>query len=237
MHSVYKWLLFSFTVFFLASIEPIDEILKKHIKATGHKKIEKLGLIKQEGTLLLGGEIDIKFISYHYNGSVRMEYYYFDDKDPAVTVYTPDTAWKVPPWNLSSIEPLTKYELENAKVWAQLSGILINNKVLNYELTIDESMNENSGEIVVTANKSDMVTKIHTSLNSRNYLISKTEMIEWTRGAEQKTVTNYYEYKSFKGLMLPTRIEKFTNGNKNDVLKIDEVEVGQKFKKKLFEKP
>lgn len=226
----------AFTFGFTKSSQ-VEDILNLHLKAVGQKNKENLGVVKQEGVYSLGGMIDVRFICYHYNGSLRLEYHYEGEKKPAVTVYTPDTAWKTTPWDLKSVTSLSKYELNRAREWAQLTGVIANSKILGYELTFDEKRNSKSKDLVITVNKPDMVTKIHAWINPENHLVSKTQMVEWYGAKEQVTTTTYSDYENINGVMIAKSIVETRNGIEGDKITINNIEAGLKFKKKLFKKP
>jgi hypothetical protein len=236
-HIGLKFLVFAAIAFSFTSSVKVDEILANHLDAIGQKNKENLGLVKQEGVYSLGGMIDVRFINYYYNGSLRLEYYYEGEKKPAVTVYTPDTAWKTTPWDLKSVTSLSAYELNRAREWAQLTGVIANYKTLGYELTFDEKLNSNSKDLIITANKPDKVTKIHAWINPRNHLVSKTQMVEWYGAKEQVTTTTFSDYENVNGVMIAKSIVETRNGIEGDKITIDRIEAGLKFKKKLFKKP
>jgi len=217
------------------TIDNLNDLVNAHKKAVGSSKLAALKGIKMQGIFNLG-IAQIPTTVYYSEGNFRVEYYY-DEKTPAVSVYTKSKAWKTTPWDLKTVVDLTGEELYSLQEQAQLLGLLYNFEAIGFkEATLMPETDPKAETQVVSIKREDDATYL-IYVNKENHLIAKMDKTKFTGGKYQTRTIFYENYQEYKGVQIPTLLREESNGKDMSSFSYNEIETGLKLSKNLFTKP
>ena len=203
------FLFFSLSV----SAQTLDEIINKHLEATGHQNLLKKNSLTAKGKIVQG-QNQFPFISY----SKRPDKFRMDGTIQGYTftqAYDGETGWVVNPlMGIKEPMKLPPSETENLKFQSDFDGLIYNHREKNYTLEYignDEASGTAAFVILLTKASGD---SMYIYLDTENYLTLETRS-KASVGGESRYLDNIYsDYREVDGILsafdVKTQVEGIT---------------------------
>jgi outer membrane lipoprotein-sorting protein len=220
-----------------ASAQTVDELIRKNIEARGG--LEKLKAVKSmrlTGKLITDGLQVSLTINLKRPGLARGEVSI--QGMTIVKAYDGETAWEI---NQSEGKPQPEKILgddaKTVKDWADFDGPLVDYKAkgLSVEFVSKEELEATPVYKLKVTEKSGDVRYIY--LDAENYLELKMSTVRKDQGKQYVDDEYYSNYKPVGGLMIAHAIETRINGEPDDHIGIDKVELDVTIDDAIFKMP
>ena len=226
-------------IFLLIGIHPLgaqslEDILDKHFKAAGQDELLKKETQEIDITVeQMGIEIPMTMKLKRPN-KFRMEMEMQGQK--MIQTYDGTTAWMVATWLGPQPQELSGAELKQAMEQANFDGELYNYAQKGFEAALAGKVNIEGTpmfHIILTDNDG---TEKNYYIDSVDFLVKKIKARIEAQGQTVEVEQNFSSYKSFDGIMMPTRIEA-RNPAGVAVVNFNNVSFNVPLDDKIFQKP
>jgi outer membrane lipoprotein-sorting protein len=211
-----------------------DEILSKHFKAVGQKKLENVESIKMMGSTQTQGQ-EFKFTMYLKEpNKIRNEVPMQGQK--MIQAFDGENGWMLAPWVGPDPQDLSGQQLEQFKKSANIRGELYNWKEKGHKL---EYMGEEQMEgtpvyrLRLTKKDGDVIDYY---LDKGTFIPLKQKTKTTFNNQEIETETFFSNYEMINGIAMPMSMRSSGSQFSSEIT-IDSIEFNVEIPDKLFEKP
>jgi hypothetical protein len=217
---------------YVAFGQSVDDIINKHIAATGGEKWNTLNSCYSELSADMGGvKVPIKMYQEHLK-AMRVEFVV--QGMTGVQVVTDKSGWSLMPFmGQTKAEPTNEEQLKASRSQLDLRGQLVGYKAKGSTVEyLGEDEDEGVEVFKIKLVDSDK-TETTYFIEKETYLLLKSSSKFVFQGKEMENVSKFSNYKMVDGLMMPYSVEGGGMG-KMEVTKID---INSKIDPKLYEMP
>lgn len=220
------------------SAQDLDEIVGKHLEATGIQKIKALKSYVMTGKAdMAGNSGPVKQIA-DAKGRIRMEVDLNGQK--IIQVVTGNEGWMIMPLS-GSTEPraLSPEQIQSLQRQASLEGLLYQYKAKGRKATLEgkeKVMNRDLWRIKVeeTSNQA-LITYLY--IDPQDFLLRAQKDVSFMSGQQVISMTYFDQFREFGGIPFPMRIESKVNGQTLMLISVGKVEINPSLDDALFRKP
>ena len=216
----------------------VDEILAKNAEAKGGlEKLRALKTLRFSGKMSVAPGMDAPLVMTKKRpGSMRLEFTL--QGMSGIQAYDGTTGWMVMPFlGKKDPETMSADMLKDAKEQADFDGPFIDYAKKGYTIDLlgkEDVAGSPAYKLKLTRDGSDTFVYI----DAATFLDIRSEAKRKVQGQEVETETNIGDYKSFEGILVPTRIEMKAKGAPGaQTITIDKVEINPEVADETFAMP
>lgn len=221
-------------VFTLAQAQTVDEILDKHFKAVGQKKLMDAESISMKAKISQMGmemPMEMKMMkSGEFLVTVEMQ------GQKMIQAFDGERGWMIAPWMSPDPMELTGEQLEQAKGQANLEGELYNYEKKGSTAEFKGKVNLDGQDLYrIQLTTSDGNEKDY-FIDTNSYYITKVKSTVSAQGQTVDIEQNMSDYKTIDGVAMAMKIEsKSPMGNTS--IATEEVKFNESFDPAIFKQP
>ena len=221
-------------VFTLAQAQTVDEILDKHFKAVGQKKLMDAESISMKAKISQMGmemPMEMKMMkSGEFLVTVEMQ------GQKMIQAFDGERGWMIAPWMSPDPMELTGEQLEQAKGQANLEGELYNYEKKGSTAEFKGKVNLDGQDLYrIQLTTSDGNEKDY-FIDTNSYYITKVKSTVSAQGQTVDIEQNMGDYKTIDGVAMAMKIEsKSPMGNTS--IATEEVKFNESFDPAIFKQP
>lgn len=212
-----------------------DEILSKHFKAVGQKKLEDINTIKMQGKTQTQGQ-EFQFTMYMKEpNKIRNEVPMQGQK--MIQAFDGEDGWRIAPWVSPEPQDLSGQQLEQFKKSANIRGDLYNWKEKGHKLEYlgeEEMEGTLAYRLRLTKKDGDIIDYY---LDKETFIPLKQKTKTTFNNQEIETETFFSNYEMLDGIAMPMSMKSSSGGQFSSEITIDSIKFNVEISDKLFEKP
>lgn len=218
------------------SAQNLDEVLDNYFEVLGQETIVKAKSSQTTGKMIqMGLEIPFKQFS-QAPKNFRVEATFQDMT--LIQTFNGEEGWSINPF-MGSTEPVAmgEMELKSFEVQADYEGQLWNWKDKGYIVTLEDNEDVEGVDcfVVKAVNKDEDIYTYF--IDSENYVLIKMNSKVKLQGQEIESDTFMSNYKEGDGFVYAGKMETKMGGQTTATIVIDEMTIGEKYDKSMFDKP
>ena len=234
-----KTCLLLFILSFLAGTssmaQDLDQVLRKHFKAIGQKKLSAASSVSTKGKMLMMG-MESPFEAYNKRPDKFRVNMNFQGAE-IIQAYNGETGWLINPMSgHTEAAELTGTQVEGLKENADMDGALWNysEKGHTAELVGKEEM-DGTGVFVIKLTKANGNLD-HYYIDAGSYLILKIKSKNTDQVPEMEAETRFGDYRTIDGITMPFVTTELVSGQEVTI-KFEEVRFNEDLDDSIFEMP
>ncbi len=214
--------------------QSLDDVLKNHFNAIGQEKLLKQETYMVKATVSqMGMEIPMEMKMKRPN-KFKMEMDMQGQK--MVQAYDGEKGWMIAPWMSSEPQDLSGPQLDQAMDQANIDGELYNYKEKGSTATLIGKVNVDGSPVFnIKLTDKEGNTKNY-FIDAESYLVRKVKARVSAQGQEVEVEQNMSDYKSYDGIMMPSKIESKSPMGTATIL-FSQIKFGENYDDSIFTKP
>ncbi len=209
----------------------LDTILKKHAKAIGKEKRDKVKSLISFGFIdQLGTRMEVSIIQKRPN-KYRMDVHLPDGR--ITQAFDGKTGWMLNPYVFEDTVEISGMELNQLVESAFFDGILFEAAKLNYTLSYGGEDAILHGPCHIILLKKPHGDRMKFFIDKKNFLIKRTEIRYLIDGFPIEAHSIFSDYRNIQGLTLPFLVENY-NGQMATKIIIDRIRLDESVEDGLF---
>lgn len=227
--------LFVFNAF--AQAQNAEEIIEKHLKATGAENWAKINTVKMDATLATDGAAGMKILwamTAVRDKSVRMDVSVMGMSQSMALMG--DKGWSINPFaGQTEPEPMTADQVESMKEMADIDGTFVGYKEKGYTLEYVGTEDVDGTEAIkIKVNKGKKTQ--YSFFDPETHYEIKTVQVEEVDGKMQESTSIFSNFKNQDGIVMPFTLQS-NGGMGNATITLTAVTFNPTVDEKIFEMP
>jgi hypothetical protein len=218
--------------------QELEEIVKKHLEATGINKVKDLKSYTLSGKADMAGTSGPVKQIVDASGKIRMEVELNGQK--IIQVVSGQEGWMIMPLSGSrEPRPLSPEQVQSLQRQASLEGLLHQWKEKGRQVSLEgkeKVLNREMHRIkVLESGNQALISYLY--IDTDDFLLRAQKDVSYMSGQEVISMTYFDHFRIFGGIQFPMRIESKLNGQTVMLITTGKVEINPELDQALFQKP